>query len=133
MRFPPDAVRPAGPHPEPHAKWRADTGPPARSKQSGRRPLGRPHLRVRRAAALRHCSGAICSRSSILGLVVFRLEAGAARPMAAITVVGHAFVSPAPIGMLLLVERAAWTLAAVAVVGHALDGGELHVGGLGRT
>src|SRR5262249_11768763 len=54
-----------------------------------------------------------------LFLVLLLIEA-VARPIAPIAVVGHAFVSPAPIRMLPFVERAARPIAAIAVVGHAL-------------
>src|SRR5712692_7134025 len=66
-------------------------------------------------------------------LRVLLLVERAARALAAVAVIGHAFVAAAPIRMLLLIERAARTLAAVTVIGHALGGGQLDRHRLGRA
>src|ERR1043166_7125690 len=60
-----------------------------------------------------------------LPLLLGRWVGGAARPMAAVAVVGHALGPVAPIRVLPLIERAARAQAAVAVVGHALGDGLL--------
>src|SRR5262249_51133994 len=98
---------------------------------NGRDFLIHPMRTVRRAAVPRADRILFRDDECRLLLGVLLLVQRVARPISAITVIGHALVAAAPIRMLALVERAAGAEPAIAVIGHALGVGLLRRNRLG--